>query len=49
MPDDHDTLDALNRYAPLSDKLKSLRDALRRRFDFIDRVSVAIYDPKTDE
>ena len=49
MPHDHDTLDALNRYAPLSDKLKSLRDALRMRFDFIDRVSVAIYDPKTDE
>ena len=49
MPNDHDTLDALNQYAPLSDKLKSLRDALSRRFDFIDRVSVAIYDPKTDE
>lgn len=45
----HDTLEALNRYAPLSDKLKSLHEALSKRFEFIDRVSVAIYDPKTDD
>jgi len=49
MPDYHDTLDALNRHGPLSEKLKSMHDALSKRFDFIDRVAVAIYDAKTDD
>jgi len=49
MPDYHDTLEALNRRAPLSEKLKSLHDALSKRFEFINRVAVAIYDPKTDD
>jgi HD-GYP domain-containing protein (c-di-GMP phosphodiesterase class II) len=49
MTDYHDTLDALNRSAPLSDKLKGLHDVLSKRFGFIDRVSVALYDPKTDD
>ena len=44
-----DALETLNRHAPLSTKLKSLHEALTKRFEFIDRVSVAIYDPKTDE
>lgn len=48
MTDYHDTLDVLNRYAPLSEKLKSLHDVLSKRFGFIDRVSVALYDPLTD-
>jgi HD-GYP domain-containing protein (c-di-GMP phosphodiesterase class II) len=49
MLDYHDTLDALNRHGPLSEKLKSLHDALSKRFEFIDRVAVAIYDAKTDD
>ncbi len=49
MTEYHDTLGDLNRLAPLSEKLKDIHDALNRRFDFIDRVSVAIYDRKTDD
>jgi len=44
-----DTLDALNRSAPLSDKLKSLHETLHSRFPFIDRISVVLYDSKTDD
>ena len=44
-----DSLETLHRHAPLSDKLKILHDALTERFEFIDRIAVAIYDPKTDE
>jgi hypothetical protein len=36
-------------HASLSEKLKTLHAALARRFTFIDRVAVAIYNPKTDE
>src|SRR5512134_2402827 len=49
MSDHQDALETLNRHAPLSDKLKTLHDALAKRFEFIDRVAVAIYDAKTDE
>ncbi|MBA2659397.1 MAG: HD domain-containing protein [Nitrosospira sp.] len=49
MTDYHDTLDTLNHYAPLSDKLKNLHEALNKRFEFIDRVAVTIYDSKTDD
>ena len=49
MSNHQDALEALNRHTPLSEKLKTLHDALTRRFEFIDRVSVAIYDAKTDE
>ena len=49
MSDHQDALEALNHHAPLSEKLKILHDALNKRFEFIDRVAVAIYDPKTDE
>jgi transcriptional regulator with GAF, ATPase, and Fis domain len=49
MSEYQDTLYSLNRPVPLSDKLKSLHEALNKRFEFIDRVSVALYDPKTDD
>lgn len=49
MPQYPDTLGALNRSAPLSDKLKSLHETLHSRFPFIDRISVVLYDPKTDD
>ncbi|ABB74961.1 metal dependent phosphohydrolase [Nitrosospira multiformis ATCC 25196] len=49
MSDHRDALENLNHHAPLSEKLKTLHAALGKRFTFIDRVAVAIYDPKTDE
>lgn len=44
-----DALEALNHHGSLSEKLKIVHAALAQRFTFIDRVAVAIYDPKTDE
>ncbi len=44
----HDVLAALNGKLPLPKKIVYLHDLLKDRFDFIDRISVAIYDPKTD-
>lgn len=49
MSDHRDALENLNHHASLSEKLKTLHAALVKRFTFIDRVAVAIYDPKTDE
>ncbi len=43
-----DVLAALNGKLPLPDKIEYVHDLLKDRFGFIDRVSVAIYDPKTD-
>lgn len=43
-----DVLDALNRNIPLSDKLKFLHAFLRNKFDFIDRIAIALHDKKSD-
>ncbi len=43
-----DVLAALNGKLPLSEKLEYVHGFLKRRFGFIDRISVAIYDQKTD-
>jgi HD-GYP domain-containing protein (c-di-GMP phosphodiesterase class II) len=43
-----DILSALNGKLPLPDKIEYVHNLLKGRFDFIDRISVAIYDPKTD-
>ncbi len=43
-----DVLAALNGKLPLPKKIEYIHGLLRDRFDFIDRVSIAIYDPKTD-
>jgi len=43
-----DILSDLNKAATLSDKLKFVHDILKTRFDFLDRVAIAIYDDKTD-
>jgi HD-GYP domain-containing protein (c-di-GMP phosphodiesterase class II) len=48
MYDHDDVLRELNSSLPIRDKLHSVHQVLRRRFDCIDRVAVAIYDPKTD-
>ena len=43
-----DVLAALNGKLPLPEKIMYVHGLLKERFDFIDRISVAIYDPKTD-
>lgn len=48
MYDHDDVLRELNSNLPIRDKLASVHRVLRQRFDCVDRVSVAIYDPKSD-
>lgn len=43
-----DTLEQLNGSAPLPDKLRFVHRILKQRLDFIERIAIAIYDPKTD-
>jgi HD-GYP domain-containing protein (c-di-GMP phosphodiesterase class II) len=43
-----DVLSALNGKLPLPKKLTYVHRLLKERFAFIDRISVAIYEPKTD-
>lgn len=47
MFDHQDALDALNRNIPISDKLSFLHASLRKKFDFIDRVAIALYEEKS--
>jgi len=48
MFDHPDTLHKLNKPLPLSEKLRFVHAVLRERFEAIERVSVALYDPATD-
>lgn len=48
MFDYQDTLEELNKNIPLSNKLLYVHTVLQKRYEFIDRVAIAIYDPKTD-
>jgi HD-GYP domain-containing protein (c-di-GMP phosphodiesterase class II) len=43
-----DPFDALNRSVPLDQKLASIHESLYGELDFVDRISVAAYDPATD-
>lgn len=43
-----DVLSALNGKLPLPEKIEYVHGLLKDRFDFIDRISIAIYDSKTD-
>ena len=43
-----DPLEILNRSVSLDQKLASIHEALYRELDFVDRISVAAYDPATD-
>ncbi|MBI3479952.1 MAG: HD domain-containing protein [Nitrosomonadales bacterium] len=43
-----DVLHALNGKLPLPEKVELIHDLLKTRFDFISRISVAVYDAKTD-
>lgn len=48
MDQHQDFLDDLNFNAPLREKLRRIHTAARRRVPVVDRVSVAVYDRKTD-
>jgi len=43
-----DVLEGLNSSIPLREKIKYVHNVLKDRFEFIDRISVAIYDAKSD-
>lgn len=43
-----DVFASINGKSPLPNKIKIIHGLLKERFDFIDRVSVAIYEAKTD-
>jgi len=43
-----DVFAAINGKSPLPRKIEIIHDLLKNRFDFISRVSVAIYEPKND-
>lgn len=47
MSEHRDTLEDLNKHAPLREKIISAHKSLRKIFPFIDRISIAIYDPDT--
>lgn len=49
MHDHEDMLQALNKDIPLREKLAFMHGVLQNRFNTLDRVAVAIYEPKTDE
>jgi HD-GYP domain-containing protein (c-di-GMP phosphodiesterase class II) len=48
MEEHRDILQTLNARGTLSEKLKEIHVRLRERKDFVDRIAVAMYDPKTD-
>ncbi len=48
MFDYQDTLQELNKSVPLSNKLLHVHNVLKQRYDFIDRIAIAVYDPKSD-
>jgi HD-GYP domain-containing protein (c-di-GMP phosphodiesterase class II) len=43
-----DTLDKLSESHPLSEKLRYIHETLHQRYPFIERLAIALYDPKTD-
>lgn len=48
MFDYQDTLEKLNKNIPLGNKLLYVHNVLKQRYDFIDRIAIAVYDPETD-
>ena len=42
-----DTLDSLNKHAPIKDKLVSAHMTIKKSLPFIARIAIALYDPKT--
>lgn len=48
MFDHQDALDALNRNISVSDKLSFVHAFLRKKFDFIDRIAIALHEEKSE-
>jgi HD-GYP domain-containing protein (c-di-GMP phosphodiesterase class II) len=48
MDDHQDIFSVLNRSLPLGEKLAYLHTVLRQRFAFVDRIAVAVYEPRTE-
>ncbi len=48
MEEHRDILQSLNESGTLSDKLRTIHQRIRERHNFVDRIAVAMYDPKTD-
>ncbi|MDH5446632.1 MAG: HD domain-containing protein [Gammaproteobacteria bacterium] len=48
MFDYQDTLHELNKNIPVGDKLLYVHNVLKQRYEYIDRIAIAVYDPKTD-
>ena len=42
-----DTLDSLNKHAPIKDKLVSAHMTIKKSLPFIARIAIALYDPET--
>jgi HD-GYP domain-containing protein (c-di-GMP phosphodiesterase class II) len=47
MFDHHDLLEDLNKHLPLKDKIISAHRAISKKFNFIARIAIALYDPDT--
>ncbi len=47
MFDHHDLLEDLNKHLPLKDKVISAHRAIARKFNFIARIAITLYDPET--
>ena len=43
-----DSLEALNRNIPVREKLHHTHEVLKKKYSFIDRIAIAIFDPKTE-
>ena len=48
MFDHEDRLGSLNHSANLTEKVRTIHNALRERFSFIQRIAAAVFDPSTD-
>jgi hypothetical protein len=44
----HDTLEQLNRNAPLAEKVRSVHDVLKSHLPFVARIAAALYDSRSD-
>ncbi len=48
MFDHQDTLEPLSKNIPLSEKLRSIHEAIRTKFNCVERIAVAVYDHRSD-
>ena len=48
MKEHHDLLEALNKHAPLKEKINSAHKVISKIFPFIERIAITIYDPESN-